>query len=122
MKNSVLHVSGPDTLQNTIKITSKTKFSIHFVQIPYHLHLARQGAHLEAQESIVPQHRRVRLDQAQGGAPRLSRREIAEHDLPDVKYARGARQRCVDLAPSLRCSKRGAAPDDREDRKKRVNK
>ena len=33
--------------ENVIKITSKTKFSIHFVQIPYHLHLARQGAHLE---------------------------------------------------------------------------
>ena len=37
IKNSVLQVSGPDTLQNAIKITLKTKFSTHFVQIPSHL-------------------------------------------------------------------------------------
>ena len=32
-------------LRNATKITSKCKFSTHFVQIPYHLHPARQGAH-----------------------------------------------------------------------------
>ena len=44
-KNSVLQVSGRNTLENVIKITSKSKFPTHFVQIPYHLHPARQGAH-----------------------------------------------------------------------------
>ena len=40
IKNNVLQVSGPDTLENAIKITSKSKFSIYFVQIPSHLHPA----------------------------------------------------------------------------------
>ena len=40
IKNRVLQVSGPDTLQNAIEITSKSKFSTHFVQIPSHLHPA----------------------------------------------------------------------------------
>ena len=39
-KNRVLQVSGPDTLQNATKITSKTKFSTPIVQIPSHLHPA----------------------------------------------------------------------------------
>ena len=39
-KNRVLQVSGRDTLENAIKITSKTKFSTHFVQISSHLHPA----------------------------------------------------------------------------------
>ena len=39
-KKRVLQVFGPDTLQNAIKITSKTKFSTPIVQIPSHLHPA----------------------------------------------------------------------------------
>ena len=39
-KNRVLQVSGLDTLQNATKITSKSKFSTHFVQISSHLHPA----------------------------------------------------------------------------------
>ena len=39
-KNRVLQFSGRDTLENTTKITSKTKFSINFVQLPSHLHPA----------------------------------------------------------------------------------
>ena len=46
-RSAAVGFSGRDTLENAAKIISKTKFSIHFVQIPYHLHLARQGAHLE---------------------------------------------------------------------------
>ena len=52
-RSAAVGFSGRDTLENAAKIISKSKFSIHFVQIPYHLHLARQGAHLEAQESIA---------------------------------------------------------------------
>ena len=33
-------VSGRTTCENSYKITSKSKFSIHVVQIPYHLHPA----------------------------------------------------------------------------------
>ena len=51
-KNSVLQVFGRDTLENAIKITSKTKFSTHVVQIPYHLHPARQGAHPALSNSL----------------------------------------------------------------------
>ena len=51
-KNYVLQVSGRDTLENAIKITSKSKFSTHFVQIPYHLHPARQGAHPALSNSL----------------------------------------------------------------------
>ena len=36
----VLQVSGRNTFENAYKITSKNKFSTHFVQIPYHLHPA----------------------------------------------------------------------------------
>ena len=48
--NRVLQVSGPDTLQNALKITSKSKFSTPIVQIPSHLHPAlsyslRGGSH-----------------------------------------------------------------------------
>ena len=39
-KSSVLQVSGRTTFENVYKITSKSKFSTHFVQIPYHLHSA----------------------------------------------------------------------------------
>ena len=51
-KNSVLQVSGRNTLENVIKITSKSKFSTHFVQIPYHLHPARQGVHPALSNSL----------------------------------------------------------------------
>ena len=40
MKHSVLQVSGRNTFENAYKITSKSKFSTHFVQIPYYLHPA----------------------------------------------------------------------------------
>ena len=53
MENSVLQVSARNTLEIADKITSKTKFSIHFMQIPYHLHPARQGAHLALSNSLV---------------------------------------------------------------------
>ena len=42
----------PKMLENAIKITSKSKFSTHFVQIPYHLHPARQGAHPALSNSL----------------------------------------------------------------------
>ena len=51
-KTNVLQVSGRDTLENAIKITSKTKFSTQSVQIPYHLHPARQGAHPALSNSL----------------------------------------------------------------------
>ena len=44
MENSVLQVSGRNTFENAYKITSKSKFSTHFVQLPYHLHPARPGS------------------------------------------------------------------------------
>ena len=39
-KNRVLQVSGRNTLENAYKITSKSKFSTHFVQFSSHLHPA----------------------------------------------------------------------------------
>ena len=39
-KNSVLQVSGRNTLETVYKITSKSKFSTHFVQFSSHLHPA----------------------------------------------------------------------------------
>ena len=39
-KNNVFQVSGRDMLENATKITSKTKFSTHVVQISSHLHPA----------------------------------------------------------------------------------
>ena len=35
-----------------MKITSKSKFSTHFMQIPFHLHPARQGAHPALSNSL----------------------------------------------------------------------
>ena len=39
-KKNVLQVSGRNTLENAYKITSKSKFSTHFVQFSSHLHPA----------------------------------------------------------------------------------
>ena len=38
--SGVLQVSGRNMLENAYKVTSTSKFSTHFVQIPYHLHPA----------------------------------------------------------------------------------
>ena len=54
-KNRVLQVSGRNTLENAIKITSKNKFSTHFVQFLFHLHPARQGAHPALSNSLLCQ-------------------------------------------------------------------
>ena len=40
MENRVIQVSGRNTFESAFKITSKSKFSNHNVQIPYHLHPA----------------------------------------------------------------------------------
>ena len=52
MEKRVLQVSGRNTFENAYKITSKSKFSTHFVQIPYHLHPARQGVHPALSKSL----------------------------------------------------------------------
>ena len=53
MEKLVLQVSGRNTCENAYKITSKSKFSTHFLQIPYHLHPARQGAHPALSNSLI---------------------------------------------------------------------
>ena len=40
-------------LRTLIKSPQKSKFSTHFVQIPFHLHPARQGAHPALSNSLI---------------------------------------------------------------------
>ena len=52
--NSVLQVSGRNMLENAYGITSKSKFSTHFVQIPYHLHPALSNSLVVSMSPGIP--------------------------------------------------------------------